>query len=248
MLTKRQLIVNISIISMIVVNILATTLPIGGVTTAEVSNRYFNYFVPAGYIFSIWGLIYIGLIAFGVFQSLKQNRNNEMINNISLYVIINAFANAAWIFTWHFEILWLSVLLMIVILFTLLKIFMIVVVENRKVLSNKMNWFVRYPFTLYLGWISVATIANIAALLTSLNWSGFGISPIVWSVIMIVIASLIAIYLLLNYREFVFSFVIIWAILGIFNNQEPELIKGAVIALVSVITLMVVFVKYRLYK
>jgi len=248
MLTKRQLIVNISIISMIVVNILATTLPIGGVTTAEVSNRYFNYFVPAGYIFSIWGLIYIGLIAFGVFQSLKQNRNNEMINNISLYVIINAFANAAWIFTWHFEILWLSVLLMIVILFTLLKIFMIVVVENRKVLSNKMNWFVRYPFTLYLGWISVATIANIAALLTSLNWSGFGISPIVWSVIMIVVASLIAIYLLLNYREFVFSFVIIWAILGIFNNQEPELIKGAVIALVSVITLMVVFVKYRLYK
>ena len=248
MLSKRQIFVNLSILTMLITNILATTLPIGGITTAEISNKYFNYFVPAGYVFSIWGVIYLGLIAFAIYQSLKANRNNSIINSISTFVIINTLANAAWIFTWHYEILWLSVIIMGVILYTLLRIFNVLVVENKKVLSNRMNWFVKYPFSLYLGWISVATIANISAFLVSISWNGFGISPILWSVIMITIAAILSIYLLLNYKEFIFTGVIVWSLIGIYVNQDIDLIRGSIISALAILLVLASLVKLRLYK
>lgn len=205
---KKELIIKltvlVSVLTMFVVNILSNALPINGLTTAEISNSLAIYFVPAGYVFSIWGVIYLGIIIY-LISMFVNFRKEDMA--IAPYVIISSLANTAWIFMWHYKSIYISVIFMLIILASLI---MIAIKLNKPEVSLVK----KTPFNIYLGWISVATIANIAGALYTANWSGWGIAPEVWSAIMIVIATALAILALIK-KNLAYTLVILWALIGI---------------------------------
>lgn len=207
----------IALIITIVINYLANTGIFNGNTMKTVSDKYFNYFTPAGYAFSIWGLIYLGLLGF-IFYSwrslLKESDEDSILLKINWWFAISCLANSLWVIMWLYDFTGLSVVMMIVLLISLLKI----IVNTSMELDAhplKMYIFVFWPFALYSGWISVAIIANIAAFLTKIKWGGWGISDVTWTIVMIFIAGLINIFMIRkrNLREY--GTVGIWALMAI---------------------------------
>lgn len=182
----------LSFITTLVVNYLATNLPLNNLSTAEISDSFNIFFVPAGYVFSIWGLIYLGLIAYVVFQALPDQREDALLMKIDGWFILVNFTNAIWLFSWHYQQFVLSVIIMLVILISLIQIFLKLEIGREKSSSGAWKWAVEIPFGLYLGWISVATIANVSQLLYYINWDGFGIAPEFWFVIMLATALIIS--------------------------------------------------------
>ncbi len=162
-------------ILMLAVNFLATSLPLNNLTTKEISDSFNIFFVPAGYVFSIWGLIYLGLIGFVVFQSLPANRENEYIAKIGPWFAISNMANAFWLVSFHYQQFALALAFMLALLLSLITIFLRLDIGKTKVTKAE-NWLVNVPFSIYLGWITVAAIANATQLLYFLNWNGFGIA------------------------------------------------------------------------
>lgn len=200
-----KLAVVVSVVAMFVVNILANVLPINGITTATLSDAIPTYFTPAGYVFSIWGLIYAGIVVYVI--SMFTNFTDED-RKIYPWVIVSSLANTAWIFLWHYRLIYVSVIAMIILLASLIAIYLILHKTKKTSILKTL------PFNIYLGWISVATIANISAALYVANWNGFGISSEIWSAIMIVVATGFAIYSIFK-RTYSYSLVILWAIIGI---------------------------------
>jgi hypothetical protein len=169
-MNKRTLkwLVVISTLAVIVVNGLANALPINNQTTGAISDRFEVYFVPAGYVFSIWGLIYLGLLGYTIYQLLPGQQYNKRLERIAPWYIISSLANIAWILLWHYEVFPLTVAVMLILLVTLIVIYLTLNVGPSEVSPGE-RWLVRVPFSIYLGWISVATIANITAVLEYLN-------------------------------------------------------------------------------
>jgi hypothetical protein len=221
---KAYQILNIAaLILVIVINFLANALPIGGKTTGELSALYPSLFTPAGYVFSIWGVIYILLIIFAIYQargifSDPKKYGNRFLYRIDLWFLVSCIGNASWIFAWHYQVVWLSMVLMLVILASLIIIYTRLGIGRRIVSKNERNM-VHRPFSIYLGWITVATIANAATLLINYNWNGAGISEDIWASIMIAAATIITIIVLFSRKDILFSLVIIWAFGGIIYRQ-----------------------------
>ncbi|MEQ8674345.1 MAG: hypothetical protein RLP44_09675 [Aggregatilineales bacterium] len=215
----RQGVVIATFILTIVVNALSTTLPLNGQTPAEISDRFPVLVTPANYVFGIWSIIYIGLTVFVIYQALPSQRDNPLIKRISyLFAGVNL-ANAAWIFSWHYEYFALSVLIMLTLLALLIAIY--IRLDNRgKDLSRWQNWIIKAPFSIYLGWITVATIANISTTLYDAGWNGFGFSDVTWAVIMLIVAGVVASILVLTRTDFLYAAVIIWALVGIIAKQS----------------------------
>jgi len=215
----------VAYIVMIVTNSLAILLPIGGRSTGQVSENYSNLFAPAGYAFSIWGLIYALLGIYVIYQFQKKKNNlTEKINKI---FIVNALLNASWIFAWHYDVIWLSVIIMLGLLLTLIKIADILKSNS---LTSEEKWFIKLPFSVYFGWITVATIANITVFLVYLKWNGFGIPESYWTVIVLLVGMLIGSWRTLKDRAIPYMLVFIWAYGAIlfkhlsvsgFNGQYP---------------------------
>lgn len=191
---------------MVGVNYLAVALPLGGRSTGQISDNYKNLFAPAGYAFSIWGLIYSLLGIFVVYQLLQ--KKDELVEKVERIFILNAFLNALWIFAWHYDVIWLSVIIMAGLLITLIKISDIF---NERPITSKETWLVRLPFSVYFGWITVATIANITVFLVYLGWNGFGISESTWTIIVLLVGMLIGIFRMLLDRFIPYGLVLIWA-------------------------------------
>src|SRR5512143_2103851 len=179
------------------VNVLASTLPLNGKNTGAISDQFKVLFVPAGYVFAIWGVIYIGWIAFAIYQALPSQRDNARLQRIGWLYALSGVLNAGWLFTWHYELFPLSVVVMLALLVTLIAIYLRL--DNGRVqVSTAEKWCVNIPFSVYLGWISVATIANITDLLYYWHWDGFGIAPELWAVIMLVVATALALAMTLK--------------------------------------------------
>ena len=210
----RQISVALTILATIVVNGLANALPINGQNTGEISDRFQVYFVPAGYVFSIWGLIYLGLIALAVFQALPSQRENPRLRSTGWWIVLGGLANIAWIFLWHYEQFPLTLIAMLVLLGTLIITYLRLGI-GRSPVSKLETWTVRVPISIYLGWITVATIANVTSMLNFLKWDGFGIAPEVW--MWIILAAVFVIASLMNFyrRDIAFTAVILWALAGI---------------------------------
>lgn len=210
----RQISVILTILATIVVNGLANALPINGQNTGEISDRFQVYFVPAGYVFSIWGLIYLGLIAFAIYQALPSQRENPRLRSTGWWIALGGLANIVWIFLWHYEQFPLTILAMLVLLATLLVTYLRLGMGQSTVPASE-TWAVRLPFSIYLGWITVATVANATSLLDFLKWDGFGIAPETWMVI--VLAAVLVIAVLMNFtrRDAAYAAVILWALAGI---------------------------------
>ena len=220
---------------MITVNALAMILPIAGRQTGEISDNYPNLFAPAGYAFSIWGLIYT-LLAIYIIYQLKQKKS-DLLPRINSLFIINAILNAAWLFAWHYDYIGLSVLLMFGLLYTLIRLADILRTSQ---LSKKERWLVRTPFSVYFGWITVATIANITVFLVSIGWNKFGLSEIFWTIAILLVGAVIGSWRMLRDRAIPYGLVLVWAYGAIlykhlvstgFVKMYPEIITTIIICL-----------------
>ncbi len=172
----RQIAVVLSVLVTVIVNILANALPLNGLNTGEISDRFEVYFVPAGYVFSIWGLIYIGLIAYAVFQALPSQRQNPRLRATGWWTVLAGLANSVWIFLWHYEQFPATLAAMLVLLASLIVTYLRLG-TGRTTVSPAEKWAVRIPFSIYLGWITVATIANVTSLLDYPELGWFWDSP-----------------------------------------------------------------------
>jgi hypothetical protein len=214
----------VGLIAVIATNILANTLPINNMTTGEVSAQYDNFFTPAGFTFSIWSVIYIGLIAFAIFQFFDDKKHQEQSNTVVLALgttfFISCFANVSWIFAWHYQEFSLTILFMALLLLSLIDINRrLFKLEATKDFSKSFKAMVWAPFGIYLGWICIATIANVAVYLTFKDWSGFGISELSWTIAMLVIGTLIGLWLLARTGLIPAAMAIMWGIIGIYFKQ-----------------------------
>nr|MBC7244683.1 tryptophan-rich sensory protein [Chloroflexota bacterium] len=211
---SRQILNLLALLAMVIINGLANALPLNGQTTGEISDRFRVYFVPAGYVFSIWGLIYLGLLGFVVYQLLPAQRDNRRLARVGYWFVLSCLANAVWILLWHYEFFPLTVAVMLILLISLIAIYLRLDIGHERIATAE-KWLVDIPFSIYLGWITVATVANVTALLSYWNWSGWGISAPAWAAIMLVIAAGIALAVHLTRRDLAYVLVIVWAFAGI---------------------------------
>ncbi len=210
----RQVVNVVAVIGTLVVNGLANALPLNGLTTGEISDRFEVYFVPAGYVFSIWGLIYLGLIGFAIYQALPAQRENPRLQSVGYLFAFSCAANVAWLFLWHYEQFLWSVMAMVALLLSLILIYLRLGIGRIEV-STAERWLVQVPFSVYLGWVTVATVANVTSVLDYVSWGGWGIAPQVWAVIMLVVGTGIATAVGLTRGDVAYMLVIVWAFVGI---------------------------------
>lgn len=245
-MSKWRLINALTLACMLVVNALANALPLNGKNTGEISDSYPVLFTPAGYVFSIWGLIYIALIGFAVFQALPAQRANERINRIGGWFALSNVLNMAWLFAWHWEVLWLSVVFMVGLLACLLVIYTRLEIGLHARTSPMEQTMVDFPFSLYLGWISVATIANVSAALYASGWNGFGLAPQVWTVIMIIVAAVLGLLMIQRRNALAYPAVLIWALIGIRVRPDQNETVGTAAAAAAFLILL--YLTFRLLR
>lgn len=224
--TLRQTANLVTVLIALTVNTLASALPLNGQTTGEISDRFAVYFVPAGYVFAIWFFIFVGWIAFAVYQFLPAQKENPRLRKLGYLFAVSNLFNAAWLFAWHYNTFGLSVLIMLSLLGLLVASYLRLNV-NRSHAKGAEWWSVDLPFSIYLGWITVATVANLTSWLYSIEWNGFGISAPVWAVIMIAVASILGLLMALTRRDAAYLFVLVWSFIGIAVKQADTALVAA---------------------
>lgn len=230
----------ISVIVVIAVNYISQALRLNNTTIGEISSRYDNLFTPASYAFAIWGLIFLGLLVYAVFQVIRaySNKPSDFIEQTGYWFLLANLLNATWVFAFVYDYTLLSVLVMLGILFSLLKI-----IWN----TNMERWdapfeiiaFVWWPICIYSGWISVATIANISTYFTKVGWDGGLLSESSWTLIMIVVATVLNLLMIWkrNMREF--AAVGVWALFAIFFRHQSSFESIAYTALAGSIIIFI---------
>ena len=245
MIKKLQIANGFFLVFTIIFNYLSNTGIFNGKTIANVSNEYQNLFTPSGYAFSIWGLIYLLLIGFVFYtgRSLFKTSKNEadgFVEKIGWWFVVSCLANCAWILTWLYGFTGVSVIVLFIAFISLLMILMEALKYNS---NNAQKWFINFPFQIYAGWVSVALIAAAAAWLTKIGWNGWGISEINWTIILMIIASIIHLLMTWKKNAPIFALVAVWALVAIAmaNKEVSEeiyftaLIAAGIILLSSVI-------------
>lgn len=232
----RNLVIVIGVIVVLVMNGLANALPFNGLTTGEISDQFEVYFVPAGYVFSIWGLIYLGLILFAIYYVLPRNSDNPRLKRIYAWFGLSCLANIVWLVLWHYEQFPLTLLAMVILLLSLIGIYLQLGIGKVKVSKGEL-WLVHVPFSIYLGWVSVATIANVTSLLDFLNWNGWGIQPQIWAVIMLIVGTVLAVLMAVTRKDVAYLLVFVWAFSGIAIKHSAT----PIVAVAAWVTAGVVF-------
>ena len=206
-------------ITVIVVNSIAggTTL-IGGRNTADVSAAFPTLITPAGFTFSIWGIIYALLAAFVIFQFLPKHRQDGFIRQVGYFFILSSLFNIVWLFLWQYEYITASVLLIFALLATLIAIYLRLNVGKSAAVRGEKLW-VHLPFSVYLGWITIASIADVSSALVSINWTGLGLPPSTWAELVVVVALAITLLVLWTRRDPSYGLVVVWALVGITSNH-----------------------------
>lgn len=214
----------ITLISTITINSLANLIPLNGITTGEISDSFPIAFVPAGYVFSIWSVIYLALAVYTFFE-WKQSRslNPKTTVRVPQLFIVSNILNAAWIYGWHYGYYTATLLIMIGLLVTLIAIYK----EIRKIDIHKSTQTytqLTVPFSIYLGWISVATVANVSVALVNSGWDGFGIADGYWAGIMVAVATVLGMLMIIRERDGIYPLVLIWSFIGIYiKHNTPNL-------------------------
>ncbi len=245
---------GIALLATIIINYLSNTGVLNGNTMKTISDKYHNYFTPAGYAFSIWGLIYIGLLAFVIFTGrglFKKAEDEWPVLEIGWWFVISCAANSFWVLAWLYDYTGVSVILMVVLLFSLIKIILKTQMELDDLPLKKIA-FVWWPFCFYSGWISVALIADVAAYLTKIKWNGFGISAIAWTIIMILIAGILNVFMTWNRNMREFALVGVWGLVAVavanWNGQKPIVYSALIVAAILLISLSAHAYKNRAYN
>lgn len=235
-LIRPRLIALLTFLFMLVMNALATTLPLNGQSTNEISDRYDTLFAPIGVTFAIWGIIYLAL---GVYTVVQLVADNPLIREITPWFIVSNLLNGVWIVAWHYELLWLAAVIIVALLLVLIKI-NILTTKQRTELGSSLT--IRMPFALYFGWITVATVANVSALFVQVGLGGgFWFSPEVWTIVILIVAALIGIVTSWVNTSPAYVAVFVWAYWGIlsrhlsstgWDQQYPSIILTTQILLV----------------
>ena len=223
----------------ILLNVLSNALPINGQTMPEISAKYPSLFTPAGFAFAIWGLIYLGLLVFVIWQALPAQRRDERLADISVWFKVSCVANAVWIVVWHYDLLALSFIVILIILAMLILIYRRLISEiGRATFAEHLILYA--PFSLYTGWISIATIANLSAFQTGNGWDDVGLTAVQWTLVKLALAGAIGTTIVLKYRDVVFAGVVAWAAYGIsvMQSATPQ-VAGAAVTL-SLLALLLV--------
>lgn len=214
----RQVLVILALAGTIFVNYLANALPINNRPTGAISDSFPVRFTPAGYVFSIWGLIYLGLLIYAIYQALPSQRINPRQRAIGWLFIVSCLANSSWIFAWHYGLYPLSLLIMLVLLGSLIAIYARLYASVKEA-SAAERWSTHVPFRVYLGWITVATIANATIVLYALGWQGAPLGAANWAALLIFVGTLIGLFFALRLRDVAYTLVLVWAFLGIYVKQ-----------------------------
>ncbi len=249
--TYIKIFTAVTYVAMVAVNFMANGLPINNRSTGEISDAYPNLFAPAGPAFSIWGLIYLLLGAYVLYQFVKKDeKTEEVLKKINPLFIATSLANISWIFAWHYDYIGLSVLIMATLLILLIKIADILRAEQFAWLEKLLIW---APFSVYFGWITVASIANITVFLVSIGWNRFGIADFVWTSIILLVGAVIGIFRMRKDNNIAYGLVLVWAYSWIlfkhlsasgFDGQYPSIIVTVIVCLI----LFVFFVGRIFYK
>jgi hypothetical protein len=237
------------ILTVIVNGIAGSTMLIGGQNTAAVSDKYPTLITPAPYVFAIWGIIYVLLGAFVVYQALPKQRNSDFIQKIGWLFVLTGILNMAWIVVWQFEYLPVSVVLIVAYLIALIALYLRLNIGKGKT-SLKEKLAVHVPFSIYLGWLSIATIANITITLVAYGWDGFGIAAETWAVLIVAVALVLTLLMLGIRKDIAYALVVIWALVGISVNQTNANVVlatqvGAVIAAIATVAIAALLVIKR---
>ena len=249
-MNKSRLVLSLSILNLlgflgtVVVNALAVILPINNITTGELSDLYPNLFVPAGLTFAIWGLIYVLLGIFVVYPLIPSVRRDaqkvDFVQRIGPLFFISCIANIGWIFAWHYQVLPLSLVLMLVLLGCLLAIYLRLNVGKSEAPKAK-KYLVHLPFSVYLGWITIATIANVTALMVDINWNAWGLGEQFWAVAVIIVGIAIALSILFTRKDIFYCLVVDWAILGILLKRlSPTAEPAQSVVIVTIVGLVLI--------
>lgn len=203
-----------ALVAALVVNYLANALPINGLTQGQLSELYPVLITPAGYVFSIWGLIYLALTAFTVYQALPRYRENPVVKAVGLLFALSCLLNISWVFFWHYQQVGISLVIMLLFLATLVIIYLrIGAVSAQRSFYDRL--LVRYPFSLYLGWISAAAIVNLNVFLYHLGWLGTTGAAVPVTMVFVIIAALVAVAVFYLRQDYIYAAVFVWALAGI---------------------------------
>ncbi len=228
---------------MVSVNFAANAVPINNITTGEISDLYPSLFTPAGFTFAIWGVIYLGLLAFCIYQARglfgKKEVDMPFVGRIGWLFFISCLLNSAWIFAWHYLQTTASMVIMILLLVTLIRLYHNLGI-GQAAATRQENFWVRIPFRIYLGWITAATIANASIWLIDHGWDGWGLTESCWTILVIGAAGILTFLSLRLRRDLAFAAVILWALFGIVFERlttEPVIMTVVVAAVAAMLAI-----------
>jgi len=234
----RQVLVLLATLVTIAFNSISQALPIGGRTSADVSNQYTTFFTPANYAFAIWGVIYLLLLAFSIYQALPSQRQNPAMRRIGWLYILSCVLNCAWITLFQYDQILISVIVIVAFLLTLIAIY-VRLDMSRAQASTRERLLLHLPFSVYLGWLCVATIANISVLGVAQNWGNLlGIAAPVWAAIMLVVATVVGLIFAVTRRDVGFVMVFVWAFTAIISKQTATPVVTTTAAIMGAVLLI----------
>lgn len=250
-----KIVAYIAFLAMVIINILADTLPFNNTTIGNIAEKYDNLFNPADYTFAIWGAIYFALAVYLIYQSgllkgldLYPKIGQHTIAKINTNFILAAAALIIWIFAWHYDLILLSTIVMILLLILLIIIAVTIFKEHIGLYDYI---FIKAPFSLFFGWVTIATIANITTLFVSLGWNGFGLSEQFWTIIVLILGLVIGLFVILRLRDIGYGIVYHWAYIGILVRHLRDLngaYIGVIVTLIISLVLLAASVIYLIVK
>ena len=229
----RQFLVVFSVVTMIVMNYLSNARAFGGLTNGEVSDKYHTLITPAGYAFAIWSIIFLGLFAFAIYQALPAQRTNPRFRAVGWWVVLNTLCNAIWSPLFNNEQIGIALIVILVMLFS------VAIIKQRLLMRPRVpvvapdldatlpespasiaeTWLARIPFSIYFGWLTVATILNVAIYLKATEFSLLGLSEPSWSIAILIVGLVIGAWLFNRYRSVAYILVFAWAYVAIAAEQ-----------------------------
>jgi hypothetical protein len=237
----RQIVTLATIISAFVVNVASNFFPLNGLSIGEISNTLFKnvLIIPANYAFAIWGLIYLGLFAFGVYQFLPNQKHD--LRKSGYLLVIALVSQSIWVYFFLSRLFVLSVVAMLLILLPLIGVYLQLRIGNKRVPRTK-KWCLHAPISIYLSWISVATIVNVACALYFQSWNGWGISAQLWTVMMLLVAAAIAVVIVVKCQDITYVGVTLWATFAIALKQwnNPMLRNVALVLAIAVVVYTII--------
>jgi hypothetical protein len=245
-------------LGVIIVNSLANILPINGKYTGDISDSYTNLFTPAGLTFSVWGVIYVLLAVFSIYQLYLAfkggDRGNAILSRIGIWFLISCAANIGWIFAWHYDMIGYSLLIMFVLLISLIILYLRLQVGKNNA-DNAEKFMAYLPFSIYLGWITIATIANVTVFLVDIGWGAFGLRDQFWTILVIAVGVVITLCFIFMRKDIFYGLVVDWALIGILikrmsdDSAADQWVFAAAIAAVAVVSIGIIIqlLRRRIY-